>query len=208
MDISPQIVTRFESLEKEGRQLLRSFGSQELTKNAATSTAWILAARNLLGLSFANDTVFVPAFESADSFIVKVEVLAAAGKELSAGLAGNALRINYLRIAYSDLANEAQSLLDEKFLRCAALVSRVSLERQLRELSLANSIVNSDTKKASALNDELWKLKVYSKGVWSEVSSWLTIGNEAAHVPDFESKYSAAEVQKVITSIKSFVTKP
>ena len=203
MDLA-DLVRRFNELESDGRKLLSNFTDENLADNKALSVGWELAAENLLELTYPNDKVFKPAFLASQTFSVKVEVLGSAAKEFEGGFASNELRINFLRIAYSDLSSEAQGLLDEGLLRCAAVVARVVLERHLRELGRSRGVHDAETRKPSQVNQDLWKAKAYNKGVWSEVDSWLTIGNEAAHAPDFEKKYLPTQVQKALSGIKSF----
>lgn len=190
---------KLSALESEGRLVLARFGSD------SSDVAWELSCRNMLQLCFHANSLFVEAFEQATTFATKVDVIASASREFREGFTVENTRLAYLRVVYSDLANGAQSLLDEGFLRCAAVVARVSLERHLRELGRIAGIPDAETKKAGALNQDLWKASVYTKGTWKEIESWLTLSNEAAHAPDFEAKYDKPQVQRVLTGIDSFV---
>ncbi len=198
---------RFDELESEGRTLLHNFGNKGLADKPHLSLAWTLSATNLLSLSFPDDGTFTPAFHSATAFASKLEALASAGHEFSLGMVASELRLSFLMIAYTDLTNQAQDLVDGGFSRCAATVARVVLERHLRELARIRSLPDADTKKATLLNQDLWKAHAYNKGTWTEVESLLAVGNEAAHLLDFETKYDLTQVQKMVSGVSSFTKK-
>jgi len=110
---------------------------------------------------------------------------------------------------FSDFLEMADYLLSEGYKDAAAVIAGSVLEEHLRKLCDKNSITtkmpDGRPKKASALNDELARAGVYSKGDQKNVTAWLDIRNNAAHGKYGE--YTKEQVALLIQSIRDFFTR-
>jgi hypothetical protein len=196
------LTEHFNDLVRDGNYLLALHGTYP---SPSDIVGWELACRNLLNLTFAGDDVFLPTFLRTGNFPSQVAIFESAAKEFEKGFAGSGIRREILRVVYTDLSTQADALVDAGYLRAAAVLGRVSLERQLRELGRANGLTDWETKKAAALNQELRQANVYNQSQWNEIQSWLDMGNAAAHNADFEERYKLAQVQRILSAISSCV---
>ena len=108
---------------------------------------------------------------------------------------------------YLDMANY---YLDENHKDAAAVIIGSTLENHLRSLSTKNippPQVTSNTpitpKTANALNDDLYKAKVYDKVNHAMVGSWVKIRNEAAH-GNYQ-VITKQQVELMLTGVRQFV---
>lgn len=103
----------------------------------------------------------------------------------------------------------AEYLLKEKYKDAAAVIVGSVLEERLRQLMTANKLnvldVNGRPKRASVLNDELYKSDVYSKLEQKNIVAWLDLRNEAAH--GHYNKYQHQQVELMLSGIQDFLVR-
>jgi len=107
---------------------------------------------------------------------------------------------------YSDVFEEALSLLNANHFACAAILCRVGLENGLRRRALREYMPGAENAKASALNQWLWKEgNGYPRATFEAVEGWLAIGNDFAHNTADASKYTQRDVARAIGDVQSFL---
>ncbi|HEV2317310.1 MAG TPA: hypothetical protein VGV89_07030 [Thermoplasmata archaeon] len=109
---------------------------------------------------------------------------------------------------FADFLAMATYLHAEGYKDPAAVLVGGVLEEHLRKLAGKNSISLEDTRgrrKASALNDDLFKVKAYGSLDQKNVTGWLEIRNDAAHA-DW-SKYNAQQVGLMLQGVSEFIAR-
>jgi len=110
---------------------------------------------------------------------------------------------------FADFLEMAEYLLSEGFKDPAAVMAGGVLEECLRKLSLKHGLSIDDgsgkPKKASSMNDDLTKAKVYEKLEQKSVTSWLDLRNKAAHGKYLE--YDKNQVAVYLQGIRDFVVR-
>jgi hypothetical protein len=108
---------------------------------------------------------------------------------------------------FSDFLEMAEYLLTGGFKDPAAVLAGGVLEEGLRKLCVKNGIPTADgsgqPKKASVMNDELAKAKVYEKLEQKSVNAWLDLRNKAAHGRHAE--YDQNQVAVYLEGIRGFL---
>lgn len=112
--------------------------------------------------------------------------------------------------AFSDFIAQSDYLLGTGFKLAAAVISGATLESHLRALCVKGGIPTTvptraggtEPKKASSMNDDLYKASVYTKAEFQQVTAWLAIRNEAAHGND---KFSDTEVKVMSMGLRDFI---
>ncbi len=112
---------------------------------------------------------------------------------------------------FSDYLEMAEFLLEEGFKDPSAVISGSTLEEHLRKLAIKNGIDvkilssgKEKPKKASQINQELYKAKIIKKGVMMQITSWLDTRNNAAH--GNYNEYNADQVDLMIKGIRNFIS--
>ena len=86
-------------------------------------------------------------------------------------------------------------------------IEDVPLPDSTVDVVISNCVIAIQTqgrrKKASVMNEELHKQKVYGQIVWRNVQVWLDVRNDAAH-GDW-GKYTEPEAKLMIAGIRVFV---
>ena len=110
---------------------------------------------------------------------------------------------------FSDILEQAESLLSQSYFRASAVVAGVALESHLRKLAEKNSIpIKSDDGKyikANSLNGALLKNNIIDKTMHNSVTSWLGLRNESAH-PDSK-EINDGLIDPMIAGIRVFIQK-
>lgn len=133
------------------------------------------------------------------------KVLEATRDDLEKGIIGNIER-EIKKVEVNNLLDYSFKLLDEKddaIDRCACVLARIVLEKTVQLLCVQYNL--DSTKKASVLNQQLWKNGVYTQSMWHHVDGLLAIGNAAAHSSDEWEKYGKNERNRMITNVETFV---
>jgi hypothetical protein len=132
-------------------------------------------------------------FDYKRGFLTSIE------EGLRAGVLGD-----FLSIAKFLLAEDTSRYKDP-----AAVVTGVVLEEHLRKLAHKNSIPEHDNsgkrKKASTLNDELYKANAYTQSYHQNVTAWLAIRNNAVHAN--WSEYTDSLVAVMLSGTEEFVAR-
>lgn len=103
---------------------------------------------------------------------------------------------------FDNLLDQADELCENNYKDAAAVMARVVVENALKKLAEKNSL--STKHPAAKLNEALKEKGVIDKARYSEISSWLQIGNASAH-GDLAT-YDQARVKKTINDIRIFIT--
>lgn len=158
------------------------------------------------------DPSFNPLFHSSFEE-TKISHLVGVLKSLQHDLQGGRLRTvgEIVRAeVFEDLLELADSLVDETAPHtkdAAANLAGPVLEEHLRKLAAKEEldIERSDgaAKKASALNDELFRMEAYPRAYHKQITAWLEIRNNAAH-GRFEN-YSRDQVRLMINGVSAFI---
>lgn len=110
---------------------------------------------------------------------------------------------------FSNLLEQAEYLLSEGYKDPAAVLSGGVLESHLRNLCDKNGIshiqADGKPKKASLMNDDLTKAKIYTALQNKEVTAWLGVRNSAAHGKFTE--YDANQVKNMLAGVRGFITR-
>ena len=127
-------------------------------------------------------------------------VLESARDLLERGFVGN---IRYLLHAemFGSLVEQADELLKSGHVVPAAVVGRIVIENWLRDQAQKAGFQDCEKASASALNDQLRKLGVFSTPKWREIQSLLDLGNAAAHGKDAD--FSSGDVHRMVTFAKT-----
>ncbi len=112
---------------------------------------------------------------------------------------------------FDDFLSMAEHLLEEGYKDPSAVVAGSTLESHLRRLCLINNIPitvptpkgTSQPKKASQMNDDLYKAGVYGGTEQKYIAAWLSIRNSAAHGQ--YTQYTDKEVELFLSGIRNFV---
>jgi hypothetical protein len=106
---------------------------------------------------------------------------------------------------YNDIMNQADDLLDQKLMPCAAILSRVGLENGLRRLAQRHNVAIGSKDLAGTINQKLYKANVYLQSELHLVEGWLAVGNAFAHPPFGSIPYGEAHVRRTIADIRGFL---
>ena len=110
---------------------------------------------------------------------------------------------------FSNILEQAESLLSQGYFRASAVVAGVALESHLRKLAEKNSIlITTDVGKyikADSLNGALLKNNIFDKTMHKSVTSWLGLRNDAAH-PDSK-EINDGLIEPMIAGIRVFIQK-
>ena len=110
---------------------------------------------------------------------------------------------------FTDFIEMAEHLLEENYKDASAVLIGSTLESHLKQLSLSNNnpieTDNGRPKKASTINDELYKQRVYNKLENKNITAWLDLRNSAAHGNYGE--YTNEQVALLIENVKSFINR-
>jgi hypothetical protein len=114
---------------------------------------------------------------------------------------------------FDNFLEMAEYLANEGYKDASAVIAGSSLETHLRRLANKHNIEikiikegkKTEYKKSGVINDELYKIKVYSSLDQKQITAWLDLRNNAAH-----GTYSAYDKNQVIQFIewtKDFISK-
>jgi len=113
---------------------------------------------------------------------------------------------------FSDYLEMAEYFLKGEYKDPAAIIAGSTLEVHIRNLCLKYGIdIEEKTskdirhKKASEMNQDLYKNKAYNKIDFQNILSWLAIRNDAAHA-NFNN-YTKEQVTDMISGIKEFISR-
>ncbi len=110
---------------------------------------------------------------------------------------------------FSDFIETAEYFLKEKYKEPAAVIIGSVLENRLRSLMSANNLDILDQKgkqkKASLLNDELYKADVYGKLDQKSIVAWLDLRNQAAH--GHYNEYNQQQVEIMLNYVRDFINR-
>lgn len=168
-------------------------------------TKWIEDARSVL--SHANLEPYLDTFireishsSPREKIPNLVGILHSARDCLEQGFVG---KLKYLLHAemFDSFVGQAKELLANGFLLPAGVVSRIIIERWLRDQGEKQGIEGWSSKKASQVNDELKRGGTFSTNKWRLIQSLLDAGNAAAH--GNEDEISKECVQRMIDFIES-----
>ena len=107
---------------------------------------------------------------------------------------------------FSNFLEMAEYLLKENYKDASAVIIGSTLEEKLRQIASNNGIDVIDSKgnpkKASLLNDDLYKANIYNKLDHKSLISWLELRNNAAHGK--YSEYDKKQVEMMLTFVTDF----
>ncbi len=110
---------------------------------------------------------------------------------------------------FTDILEQAESLLSQGYFRASAVVAGVALESHLRKLAEKNSIpITTDGEKyikADSLNGALLKNNIIDKTMHKSVTGWLGLRNDAAH-PDSK-EINDGLIEPMIAGTRVFIEK-
>lgn len=110
---------------------------------------------------------------------------------------------------FSDFIEMAEYFLKEKYKDPAAVIIGSVLENRLRSLMSANNFDTLDQKekpkKASSLNDELYKADIYGKLDQKSIIAWLDLRNQAAH--GHYDEYKQEQVEMMLNYVRDFINR-
>jgi hypothetical protein len=133
-------------------------------------------------------------------------------QSLEHGLLTN-LAVRVTSEVYADLLTQAQDQLNMLNLPCAAILMRLSLERNLRLLAAHKGMENAEARALKKgernasfkdVNIWLWKNGFYPQATSERISSWYTMGSEFAHGGNYEN-YDKDLVAETIGEVKNFL---
>jgi len=107
--------------------------------------------------------------------------------------------------AFSDLSEQADYLLSQKYHLAAGVLYRAVLEEKLRRMCTVASCLGS--KKRASINDYnawLYKAKVYDVVTMKHIESMAAIGNQAAHNDD---KLDPGSVERLSRDLQEFLVR-
>lgn len=113
---------------------------------------------------------------------------------------------------FSNIIEMADYLLSESYKDAAAVLVGGSLEGHLRSLAIRHGVETQEpdrktgrmkARRAEALNEDLPKKSVYNLADQKQVTAWLNIRNDAAHVK-YEN-YTQAQVQLMLQGVRDFI---
>ena len=108
---------------------------------------------------------------------------------------------------FTDILEQAEYLLSQRYFRASAVVAGVSLESHLRKLAEKSSIpLTKDDGgyiNAEYLNSELRKKEVIDKTINKSITGWLGLRNDAAH-PDTKD-INEGLIEPMIAGIRVFI---
>lgn len=102
---------------------------------------------------------------------------------------------------FDSMLEQARELNKKGYKDPAAVLARVVVEDSLRRIARKENL--DYTKKATVLNDQLWKANRYGQPRWKRVQFWLTVGNSAAHGKFDE--YNSDDVKTIIEEVERFL---
>ena len=165
---------------------------------------------------YGEDHVYYKEFYEASNNTYKynidesLSVLTAIKFEIQNGWLDNLKKIVTAEL-FSDFLEMSKYLLEEGYKDAAAVMIGSTLEEQLRQISLTNSIEISTEKdgkeypkKANLLNAELYKANIYNSLTNKSITSWLDLRNKAAHGQYNE--YSKEEVNLMFLGVMNFIS--
>lgn len=110
---------------------------------------------------------------------------------------------------FSDFIEMAEYFLKENYKDPSAVIIGSVLENRLRSLMLANNLDILDQKgkpkKASFLNDELYKEDIYGKLDQKSIVAWLDLRNQAAH--GHYAEYNQQQVEMMLNYVRDFINR-
>ena len=110
---------------------------------------------------------------------------------------------------FSDFIEMAEYFLKEKYKDPSSVIIGSVLENRLRSLMSANNLDTLDQKgkpkKASSLNDELYKANVYGKLDQKSIVAWLDLRNQAAH--GHYNEYNQQQVEMMLNYVRDFINR-
>lgn len=110
---------------------------------------------------------------------------------------------------FSDFIEMAEYFLKGKYKDPAAVIIGSVLENRLRSLMSANNLDTLDQKgkpkKASLLNDELYKADIYGKLDQKSIVAWLDLRNQAAH--GHYAEYNQQQVEMMLNYVRDFINR-
>lgn len=134
-----------------------------------------------------------------------VSVVKAVGNDLEAGFLDEPSALVHAEV-FDDLLDQADYLVSEGYIVAGAVTCGSVLESHLRNLCTKHGLVIHDDhgkrKKASRLNDELAKNKVYSSLDHKSISAWQDLRNDAAHGGE---NFDSTQVRAMISGVRDFI---
>ena len=106
--------------------------------------------------------------------------------------------------AFANLIEQSEYLFNQDYILAAGVIARAVLEEKIRNLCSQQNISFSKLHPTlSDYNQELYKLKLYSKIEFKKIDFLISIGNSAAH----NNEFTKGEIMKLIEGVKSLLEK-
>lgn len=187
-----------------------TFGSYFPSKDRVRIQSWLVRVGNVLETVFGSGSMHCYHFkdytkdgfkhiETGHDVFNIVGILDAALHDIEGGYL---LGQEFLLAAevHDSLLCQAKDLCSNGYVQASAVLARVVLEETLRRVSAAEGLDAGG--KASALNEELKRMKVYSQPQWRLIQVCLDVGNSAAHgkIEDL----GQATVERMIEDVERF----
>jgi hypothetical protein len=110
---------------------------------------------------------------------------------------------------FTDFIEMAEYLIQEKYKDAAAVIVGSVLENRIRILMSENDMEIFDQKgnpkKASLINDELYKADIYGKLDQKSIVAWLDLRNQAAH--GHYEQYNLQQVELMLSYVRDFLNR-
>ncbi|MFA0964403.1 hypothetical protein AB9P05_21535 [Roseivirga sp. BDSF3-8] len=207
------VLERLTSLISEGERLWEEFKANEIgiIEDVVSFTRWSTSCLNILDKLSVSTNRFVKQFEiwviggpgQKMNIGAALGILKSAKDEYSLGLAID-YHLSVSAAVFSGLLDEADYLIQKKYLRAAAVLIGASLEEGLKTRAKSELI---EIGQRDTLNPLIHKLKSPEIGVLTafeatELEAVAKMRNDAAHGGEFEySKNQVEEVHKKVTAV-------
>ena len=168
-------------------------------------TRWVLSSKQVLEHAslqpFLSEVRSVLGDESYHAWQVSriAGVLESARECMEGGFVGQLRHLLHAEM-FESFSEQAKELLETGHRIPAAVLARIVIEKWLRDQGEKAKITDWQTLRASAINDNLKNVAVFSAPKWRHIQSLLDIGNSAAHGKDTE--FTDADVKRMIDFIE------
>lgn len=178
--------------------------------------SWLIRVQNILNIIFSDNSIQYKEFMSLKEKLDKSSeqrlrqirgLLEGCLEDLSNGFVlGHEFVI--ANEVFDSVLEEAKFFIyEQKNKDIGAILLRIVLEDSLRRIARKEEIPTTEedgkSKKAAFLNEELKRKDFYNQTVWRQVSTWLDLGNDAAH-GHFD-KYDYEQVRLFYEGLNNFI---
>lgn len=209
--VNESVLARLDTLISEGERLWEEFKSNEdgIIMDIVAFTRWSTSCLNILDKLSVSTNRFVKQFEvwviggpgKKMNIGAALGILQSAKDEYSLGLAID-YHLSVSATVFSGLLDEAEYLINKKYLRASAVLIGAALEEGLKTRARSESI---EIGQKDTLNPVIQKLRMSDTEVLTdfeakELEAIAKMRNDAAHGGEFD--YSKKQVQEVLKKVE------